>query len=236
MVWSAGARRERVEAKLTSEGPAGATTGHRVGVPREEAALTALVREQPHLVLAPASDPVSTVVLLEELEVGVGRPDIVVVRVDLDTLNFRRWAGLRLHNLAEARALGAALEGNVELSSVSAEHTNRLIGRLRDKGWLAGPLTRAIQDSMLIEAKVSHWGVGVHQLARVLWASNHAALLVPSSTALRVPTEVLRFNQIGLLTEDGGRLSWAETAPRRELPRHLDAWLAELALRAVERV
>lgn len=206
----------------------------RVGVPIEEAALTALIGDQSDRVL-PSDSGSSNVMVLHEVELGVGRPDVVVLRVDLAALALRRNARLRLNNLTEARALGAALEGNLEMSGVSLEHTNRVVRGLEEKGWLdPGPFSRVVQDSVLIEAKVAHWGLGIGQLARVRWAANHAALLVPGAMAGRVPTQMLRFNEIGLLTDEGGSLVWRRLPPRRDLPMHLDAWLGELVLRAVE--
>ena len=214
---------------ITSTAPSG-----RVGVPIEEAALTALIWCQPDRVLPGHSDP-STTLVLHEVELGVGRPDIVVLRVDLAALTFRRHALLRLKNLTEARALGAALEGDLEMAGVSPRHAGRVVNGLRERGWLDhGVISRVVQDSVLIEAKVEHWGLGIGQLARVRWAANHAALLVPGATAGRIPERMLRFNQIGLLSGDAGVLVWQRFPPRRDLPIHLDAWLGELALRAVE--
>lgn len=206
----------------------------RVGVPIEEAALTALIQGQPDRVLPGDSDS-STVIVLHEVELGVGRPDVVVLRVDLAALALRRHARLRLSNLTEARTLGAALEGDLEMSGVSLAHATRVVRGLQDKGWLdPGPFSRVVQDSVLIEAKVEHWGLGIGQLARVRWAANHAALLVPGAMAGRVPAQMLRFNEIGLLTDEAGSLVWQQIPPRRDLPMHLDAWLGELVLRSVE--
>jgi len=106
----------------------------RVGVPIEEAALTALIGDQSDRVL-PGDSGASNVIVLHEVELGVGRPDVVVLRVDLAALVLRRHARLRLNNLTEARALGAALEGNLEMSGVSMGHTNRVVRGLREKGW-----------------------------------------------------------------------------------------------------
>lgn len=206
----------------------------RVGVPIEEAALTALIGDQSDRVL-PGHSESSNVIVLHEVELGVGRPDVVVLRVDFAALALRRHARLRLNNLTEARTLGAALEGNLEMSGVSLGHTNRVLRGLEEKGWLdSGPFSRVVDDSVLIEAKVAHWGLGIGQLARVRWAANHAALLVPASMAGRVPAQMLQFNEIGLLTDEAGSLVWTRLPPRRDLPMHLDAWLGELVLRSVE--
>lgn len=206
----------------------------RVGVPIEEAALTRLVQSQSDRVL-PGDPDSSTIVVLHEVELGVGRPDVVVLWVDLAALALRRHAQLRLKNLTEARALGAALDGDPEMSGVSPRHTARVVHGLEARGWLDPvPLSRVVRDSVLIEAKVEHWGLGIGQLARVRWAANHAALLVPRALAGRIPEQMLRFNEIGLLTDEAGSLEWQEHPPRRDLPMHLDAWLGELVLRSLE--
>ena len=202
-----------------------------MGVATHEARLTELVREQPERVLEVGGPP-SAVVLLEEVEIGIGRPDLLLLRIDLQALDLRRHAGLRLHNLAEARVLGAILNGRLDQAGVSAEHTRRLVGRLADKGWLElTSLTSVVLDSVLLEAKVSHWGVGVQQLARVRWASNRAALLVPTATASRVSRQSLAANRLGLLSEEDGLLVWEQAPTSVELPPHYDAWLGEMALR-----
>lgn len=205
-----------------------------MGVPTKEAALTALVRDQPDFVLPHRGDQ-SGLVVLEEVELGIGRPDLLVLRVDLAVLSLRSAAGMRLDNLTEARVLGAAWAGDLAGSGVSIDHASRVSQRLSARGWPdVGQVAQAVQDSVLIEAKLTHWGAGVHQLVRVRWASNHAALLVPVATADLVPNVVLRSNDLGLLSETAGELAWQRASPRRDLPPHLDAWLAELALRHLE--
>ena len=202
-----------------------------VGVPIGEAALTSLVRDQPEFVL-PSGEDQSGLVVLEEVEVGIGRPDLLVLRVDLAVLSLRYAAGLRLDNLTEARVLGAHLESDPAGTGVSCAHAARVTQRLESRGWLeGGSISPTVLDSVLIEAKVTHWGAGVHQLVRVRWASHHAALLVPDETASRVPNILLKSNDLGLLAESAGRLLWQRASPRRDLSPHLDAWLGELALR-----
>lgn len=206
----------------------------RVGIPTHEALLTAAVVRRPDSVLGAMSTD-HALVLLEEVELGIGRPDLIVLTVDLATLSLRKTAGLRLHNLTEARALGALLSGDPTTSGVSARHLRKLTDRLTEAGWLDSYVTsRAVNDSVLIEAKVSHWGKGVGQLARVRWASHSAALLVPTDVVSRVPTAMLNVNGLGLLTQDGGVIAWHKASPRADLPLHMDAWLCELATRALE--
>jgi hypothetical protein len=206
----------------------------RVGIATHEALLTAAVVQRPDAVLSdPPTDHAR--VVLQEVELGIGRPDLIVLNVDLTTMALRKVAGLRLSNLTEARALGALLYGDPTLSGVSTRHLRKLADRLSGAGWLDPQVSsRAVSDSILIEAKVSHWGKGVGQLARVRWASHSAALLVPTDVARRVPAAMLNFNGLGLLTQDDGTIAWHKASPRADLPLHIDAWLGELAMRALE--
>ena len=132
-----------------------------VGVPIQEAVLTRTVRAQPHALLDTTA--MGALVVLGEVELGVGRPDILLLNLDLHTLALRRAARLRLANLTEARALGARMSGDMAGVGVSARHARQLLGHLSAIGWLDS-LSRVVWDSMLIEAKVKDWGTGVRQL------------------------------------------------------------------------
>ena len=206
---------------------------HTVGVSTHEALLTAAVVQRPHDVLAGDIED-EALVVLEEVELGIGRPDLIVLTVDLRTLTLRKAAGLRLRNLTDARTLGAMLSDEPESSGVSRDYYRRVSDYLVSLGWLNGhAVSQAVHDSILIEAKVSHWGKGVQQLARVRWASHAAALLVPDTVASQIPRAMLSYNGLGLLTQDSGRLTWRRTSPRVALPLHVDAWLGELAIRSL---
>lgn len=205
-----------------------------VGVSTHEAILTGAVLERPHEVMAAEAEG-RALVVLEEVALGLGRPDLILMNVDLRVLALRAAAGLRLQNLTEARALGSLLSAEPASSGVSVRHFQRLSHRLETRGWLDSRVaSRIVSDSLLIEAKMTHWGKGVQQLARVRWASHSAALLVPEDTATNIPAAMLRFNGIGLLTKSAGELRWRRPSPRSDLPFHIDAWLGELVTRALE--
>lgn len=84
-----------------------------------EAVLTSAVIERPEPVLATSSSD-HALVVLTEVELGIGRPDSIVLADELATLFRRRAAGLRLANLTEARVLGA-LMGDSPASATSSE-------------------------------------------------------------------------------------------------------------------
>jgi hypothetical protein len=203
-----------------------------VGVSTHEAVLTNAVFDG--LMDVRESVCSEVVVVLDEVPLGLGRPDLLLLSVDVDVLALRRAAGLRLRNLTEARVLGAVLSDARGLTAISHGHLRRVEKRLVDAGWFNGTLSTGILDSLLIEAKVTHWGQGIEQLARVRWAAHGAALLVPDAVAANVSRNMLRFNQLGLLTWDRGSIRWRRKSPLRVLPPQIDAWLCELAIRRLE--
>ena len=100
----------------------------------QEAVLTRTVRAQPHALLDTTA--MGALVVLGEVQLGVGRPDILLLNLDLHTLALRRAAKLRLANLTEARALGARMSGDMAGVGVSARHARQLLGHLSAIGWL----------------------------------------------------------------------------------------------------
>lgn len=206
----------------------------RVGISTHEAALTSAVTDRAQDVLFVDGNGY-TLVVLEEVELGLGRPDILLLGVDLQALSIRRSAGLRLRNLTEARALGAMLSGDDASSGSSYRHFMRSSRGLRAAGWTDPQVgSRVVGNSLLIEAKVTDWGKGVHQLTRVRWASHSAALLVPARIAMRVPPAMLLSNSLGLITKSDCGVQWERESPRLDLPPHVDAWLGELVIRTLE--
>jgi hypothetical protein len=173
---------------------------------------------------------------LTEVELGIGRPDVILVAAEPAALSLRRAVGLRLANLTEALVLDAPCVVDA-LASAATAHGRRVVRRVADRGWF-GLVTRGpiIQTSLLLEAKVSAWHMGVRQLSRVRWAAHRAALVLPHDVAHRVRAEHLRRPGVGLLAVDeAGELTWRRQAPTASLPFYVDAWLAELALRELER-
>lgn len=201
-----------------------------VGIPIAEAELTyALARELPR-VLRPGKGRV--LVVLDEVELGVGRPDLIAVMTSPSALRARAKKGLRLNNLTEARVLGELREGSS--SGVTQAHAREVGRRLKARGWLessasTGPV---VSDSWLIEAKMQDWQAGLMQLSRGRWACNRAALLLPESVVPRVPTARLNRLALGLISYgNGGRVRWHRRGRRREISLTADVWLAELAIR-----
>lgn len=212
-----------------------AETTSGVGVPSAERALTEAAVRCAHDLLGPG--PGRSLFVLPEVDLGVGRPDLLLFSASRRALEARARSGLRLANLTEARVLAALNNGGG--SGHSASHARAVASRLQDGGWLRSggsvrTLSPTIGDSMLVEAKVSDWRTGLQQLTRTRWASHSAALLVPSANQRRVPRKTLRHNRLGLLVLNGEGLRWQLKPPRRPLSWLADVWLAELAIRNLE--
>ena len=200
-----------------------------VGVPTHERRLTEAAANAAGDLL-PGS---GSLVVLHEVQIGIGRPDLVVLRVDVERLAWRRVAGLRLSGYNEAVVLGALRPGRLAELGLSRAYARRLERSVVDRGWLdLGVGDRLISDSMVLEAKVSDWRRALLQLSQVRWAAQQAALVVPHRLADRIPAIALTPQGMGVLAvDDLGGINWSRPAPPRTLPFELDAWLGELALR-----
>lgn len=207
-----------------------------VGEPVAEARLTEAVLRHAHSLIAPG--PGRRLLALSEVELGLGRPDIVLLSASPNGLDARARRGLRLANLTEAQIL-ASLHGN-GCSQHSDSHVRAVSRRLVQGGWIdrrgaVRPVRSLIDRSLLIEAKIKDWRNGVGQLTRTRWVAERSALLVPSNRSHLVPRTMLRHNRVGLVIErPDGTLRW-EVRPRpRRLSFLADVWLTELAIRHLE--
>jgi hypothetical protein len=207
-----------------------------VGVPKAEALLTQALLANAAQVLQPG--PGRVLLPLTEVELGRGRPDVLLVVVSPGGLRGRAAHGLRLHNLTEARVLAGAIEGYE--GHHSRGHERSVQARLHERGWLKKDGTPYAWpdlpvESTLLEAKVKDWRSGVAQLSRNRWVSNRSALVLPESRARNVPQALVRHNGIGILVVDEvGGTSWRVRPSRRPLPLVARLWLAELGLRQLE--
>lgn len=104
-------------------------------------------------------------IVLDEVELGVGRPDVVIL--SLSGAALRAWIdrGLRLQNWTEARVLAGAIDPRERVSAaVGHEHVRVIERRLRFRGWDGRALRPAVREAYLLEAKVTDWRTGLVQL------------------------------------------------------------------------
>jgi hypothetical protein len=207
-----------------------------VGLPVNETVLTRAALDQAAALVRPG--PGRTLVALSEVELGIGRPDVLLLTASKSGLLARASHGLRLRNLTEAEILASVHEGR--RSRHSDKHVRAVTRRLRAMGWLVrGDVLRSaprlIAQSVLIEAKVRDWRTGIGQLARTTWVAGRSALLVPGDVERRVPKALLQHNGIGLIVQQSdGALAWRLRGRARHIPLVADLWVTELAIRHVE--
>jgi hypothetical protein len=176
--------------------------------------------------------------VLPEVELGVGRPDALLIAVSRRAINARRRRGLRIRTLAEAEILGAWFDDAPCRHSKS--HVRSTLARARANGWIQDASSRRanvglVGDSMLIEAKVSDWRTGINQLARARFGAHRAVLAMPEGSTHRPSRPALEKNRVGLAAVRGdGGVAWVRQPKRRQLSSAADLWLVELVMRAVD--
>jgi hypothetical protein len=205
----------------------------RVGAPSAESQLTRAAVAQTDQLMKPG--PGRSLFVLTEVELGIGRPDMLLMAASPGALRARQARGLRLHNWTEARVLAAHLT-NRETAGVTRSHALSVGRRLAERGWGGVRRVNSVHvESLLIEAKVADWKRGLRQLARTRRLAHRSALLVPRSLRHLIDRSVLTHGNIGLVTVDAGfRLRWERKGRARRLSPAADLWLTELAIRAME--
>lgn len=210
----------------------------RVGVPKAERALTDAVTDCAFEVMAPGRG--RRLIVLSEVELGTGRPDVVLLACSPASIEKRLQLGLRLRTLTEARVLAGLLsETSTNGSGISAGHYRHVEKDLKSRGWLnrqgsAEARKTTIGKSLLIEAKVGDWRGGVLQLMRNSRLFQSTALLVPDRLNSRIPRPLIEQYGLGLLLYDRDEVRWQRRGRHRKQPHYANLWLSELALRHVE--
>jgi hypothetical protein len=181
--------------------------------------------------------PGRSLFLLAEVEIGIGRPDLLFLTASSSAVRSQARRRLRLQNWVEARVLGSWLTGN-EMTGVSQQHAASVTKRLRERGWTVAKAEQRLSlvaDSLLIEAKVSSWKGGLAQLARTRRMAQRSALLLPQTANRLVARQSLKQGGVGLLLFDPeAGIKWQKKAPRRSVSPAARLWLGELVIRAFE--
>lgn len=209
-----------------------------VGVPKAERALTDALAEAASAVMSPGRG--RRLIVLSEVELGMGRPDAVLLSTSPPSLTKRLQTGLRLRTLTEARVLVdlfSRASGNGY--GISTGHYRQVVRDLERRGWVT-PEGRAearkttIAKSLLIEAKVGDWRGGVLQAIRNSRLFHATALLVPERLNAKIPRPIIEQYALGLLLFDGDEIWWQRRGRERKPPHYANLWLAELAVRHIE--
>lgn len=210
--------------------PPNVTVRSPIGIAKAEARLTRVALSKPYELVRPGRG--YGLIVLDEVELGVGRPDVVIL--SLSGAALRAWIdrGLRLQNWTEARVLAGTIDPRERVSAaVGYEHVRAIQRRLRFRGWDGRALRPAVREAYLLEAKVTDWRTGLVQLTHRQLLFSHAALLLPESVAPRVPRPLLRWHGLGLaVVDDDGEVRWSRRPVARRLSLAAQLWLTELAV------
>lgn len=203
-----------------------------VGVAKAEAFLTQAAMARPQDLVHPGRG--YSLVVLDEVEVGVGRPDIIIATVSLNGLDAWIRAGRLIENLTEARVLGALYEPReAQTLAITADHVRAVRSRLANRGWtrrgvpVGTPMP--IQHALVLEAKVSDWRSGIVQLNGRRHLFPQAALLLPDAVARRVPRVLIDWSGVGIAAAaDSGELRWIRKPRSRSASIGARLWLSHL--------
>lgn len=169
--------------------------------------------------------------LIEEPEIGFGRPDAIIVIVSASALQAFRKLDLRLPSLTAARSLEAD-----STIGVSVGHSRSLVKGLVRDGWNEKALIaagRLLFDSVSVEAKMSDWKRAIRQATGYRLGTQQSAVLMPQSQVKNIQPVNLDYHGIGLLQESAGRVEWVTRPKRSNLDMPGRAWLVELLIRGL---
>lgn len=215
----------------------GAVSRPPVGVPIHETALTDAVTRLAYSMLPPGRG--HGLQALVEVPTGVGRPDVLLVAFSVSRLRAWLRRAPPLKSYSEARVLAASILAPSrpvwESVGLTKAHGQRVMKLLRTRGWfdesgalLVGPM---VKDSLLIEAKMSHWQSGLAQLVAVSRYANSSALLLPADKTRLVNRATLKRNGLGLIAHDPDGVRWVRRPRSRPLHLGANLWLSELVAR-----
>lgn len=208
-----------------------------VGVPTHEVAVVSSVLNGLPRLFKPGRG--RQLIILEEVELGVGRPDVLAIVANPAALARRANLGLRLRSLTEAQVLAATLLETP--AGVSAGHRRSVTRDLRSRGWLESSNRRLasrtdVPFAMIVEAKVSDWKCGLVQLARTRDFCTHSVLALPDHRLHLVPDPMMGRHGFGLLARnEGGAVFWSREPRARSVTLGASLWLTELAIRGAIR-
>lgn len=200
-----------------------------VGVPVQEAILLSRMEEALGSLIRPGSG--RSLFLIREPEIGIGRPDLLMLVASSTGIQKFRMRGLRVPSRAAAKTLDPLhKEGH---AGVSLGYERRIRRQLASEGWSRASVRSAdlIFDSLAIEGKMHDWRRAVQQVARFSPLVHRAALAMPHSAVGRVDGTVLERYGAGLIQVGRERSSWLVPAAANNLSVGARLWLLELLMR-----
>ena len=192
-----------------------------VGQAIHEIALTDALSRSASRLLPPG--PGRSVIVIPEVAIGRGRPDILIVVVSMASLKSYLSSGLRIETLTQAKALVAASTSHGIKSSKTA-----------DESWTNAAIrqySKAVIDSLAVEAKIKDWKQAIRQASRFRHLSNRAAIMLPGIALLNRVEPYLQTYDLGYIDFGRNTPAWCVPANKQDLQPENALWLLELAAR-----
>lgn len=200
------------------------STTRAVGQAIHELALTDALRRSSERLLPPG--PGRSAVVIPEVAIGRGRPDVLVVVVSMTSLKAYLSTGLRVETLTHARALVAGASSSTARGGKSLKNAGR--------AWTDAEVRRyskSVFDSLAVEAKMKDWKQAIRQASRFRHLAHRAAIMLPDGVVLNRVEPYLDTYDLGFIGFSRSRPAWCVSASKSELRPGNALWLLELAAR-----
>jgi hypothetical protein len=204
-----------------------------VGVPVQELEFIQSFLPHMHRVITPGAG--RRLFVLQEVDVSMGRPDLIALSCSPSALEAFGRKRLRLPSYAAARVLDPTVP--VGQTGVSKPYERRLRATLEESGWTSRVVPKAarvISYSVGIEAKIREIPRAVRQVARFRALFDRAAVLAPQSPAKMITMPLLDSYGIGLIQPNQESWSWTAESKQRPVSIASRLWLLELLQRELE--
>ena len=202
-------------------------TTRSVGKAIHEVVLTDALSRSSSRLLPPGSG--RSVVVIPEVAIGRGRPDILVVVISKSALNAYLASGLRIETLTQARALAAGAGSSAPRGGKAAKKAGR--------AWTDADVKRystSVFDSLAVEAKLKDWKQAIRQASRFRHLAHRAAIMLPDVAVLTRVTPYLHTYDLGFIGFSRSQPFWCVSAKKSDPRPGTSLWLLELAARQTQ--
>jgi hypothetical protein len=204
----------------------------RIGEPIHERRLTESLKASVNDILRPGAG--RSVYVIEEADLGAGRPDVVLLAVSTRALAAFQSSGLRIPSPLAAKILDSGFRED-ELG-VGQRHARSLRRDLEFHGWSESQAKRVaftLHDSLGIEAKVKDWRQAIRQVSKFRRLFHRSAVLMPRRIMPHQSNVAMDFYGCGLLFQDASKVEWQRASTLNEPRVWARLWLMELLLRGL---
>jgi hypothetical protein len=192
-------------------------------VPRVESELHATLLAKARELLA--TDDAKTILVIHELNLPVGRPDVLVANADLRAFDLRRRAGIEPVTAPSSVGIANTLRSRGPLTQLDLIKSGKGLDRQNVSRALNGLVRKQVvqtdgeaywthprwqvlaEEVVAVEAKVEGWRAAAQQARSWEWLVNGTFLAFPQAYFPKVPRSQPALQRFGLIDVDGGRIS-----------------------------